>query len=313
MSPLPFKPVHKVKPLLSMLLASALTLSSCADVKAPGARDVNIPAPRGAEARRAGVNERPDAVTYLPLGEDVLIPEATSGSPLPATIVGPFELRSETLAGALQLILDGTNIPIAFETTTGLDTTVTVTDLKGPLDTVVNQVCSLANLYCSYENGVLVVKETEVFTVAIPPIVPSAEIGTLLTNISSAVGNIVGGTAPITDPSTRTIVYRATQRTAEVAKRYFQRLKNNTALVVFETYIWEVTLDNGNNTGLAGRILINWANSTSGSTFRVQPMLFSGLRSVSACRPPARLTSIPATCSSSSLIMARLKPFPSLS
>ena len=263
MSPLPFKPVHKVKPLLSMLLASALTLSSCADVKAPGARDVNIPAPRGAEARRAGVNERPDAVTYLPLGEDVLIPEATSGSPLPATIVGPFELRSETLAGALQLILDGTNIPIAFETTTGLDTTVTVTDLKGPLDTVVNQVCSLANLYCSYENGVLVVKETEVFTVAIPPIVPSAEIGTLLTNISSAVGNIVGGTAPITDPSTRTIVYRATQRTAEVAKRYFQRLKNNTALVVFETYIWEVTLDNGNNTG------IRWSNFDQLGKFNV--------------------------------------------
>lgn len=250
---------------LAALMVSALTLTSCADVKAPNARDIHIPAPRAADTRKAGINERPDSVTYLPLGDDVLVPQAASGQPLPSTVVGPFELRSETLAGALQLILDGTNIPIAFETTTGLDATVTVTDLKGPLDRVVHQVCSLANLYCSYDNGVLVVKETEVFTVAIPPIVPNAEVSTLLTNIASAVGNIVGTTAgaPITDASTRTIVYRATQRSAEVAQRYFQRLKNNTALVVFETYIWEVALDNGNSTG------IRWDNLDTIGKFNI--------------------------------------------
>lgn len=246
-------PFRRGKSLNLMLVLAAMGLTSCADVRTPGTRDVNIPAPRNAEERKAGVNERPDAVTYLPLGSDVLVPEAEPGSPLPSMVVGPYELRSETLAGALQLILDGTNIPIAFETTEGLDRTITVANLHGTLDAVVDQVCGLADLYCSYRNGVLVVKETEVFTVAIPPIVAADQVSTLLSNIAGAVGSIVG-TTPITDASTRTIVYRASQRTAEVAERYFQRLRMNTALVVYETYIWEVSLDAGNSTG------IRWQN-----------------------------------------------------
>lgn len=244
--------MHPVRPTAqksALLLLSVLALTSCSDVRVPGTREVNIPAPQNAEERRSGINERPDAITYLPLGTDVLVPEADSGSPLPATIVGPYELRGETVAGALQLILDGTNIPVAFETQNGLSRTITVTDLKGPLDSVVKQVCALADLYCSYQSGILVVKDNQIFTVTIPPIVAADQIAGLLTSVSAAVGNIVG-TAPITDTSTRTIVYRASQRTAEMAERYFQRLRMNTALVVFETYVWEVSLDAGNATGI---------------------------------------------------------------
>ena len=104
-------------------------------------------------------------------------------------------------------------------------------------------------MYCSYQNGMLVVKDTQVFTVAVPPITNSEGVSSLLTNISGAVGSITGS-APITDPSTRTIVYRASQRTSELARRYFQRLRSSTALVVFETYVWEVSLDSGNTTGI---------------------------------------------------------------
>ena len=86
---------------------------------------------------------------------------------------------------------------------------------------------------------------SEIFTVTLPPIVPSADVPALLTNVSAAVGSITGE-APITDPSTRTIVYRASQRTAEMAARYFQRLRSNTAMIVYESYIWEVSLKSGN-------------------------------------------------------------------
>lgn len=99
----------------------------------PSARNVSIPSPKLAEERSKAVNENGDAVIYLPLGRDVLVPQSENGDPLPSTIVGPFELRGETLAGALQLILDGTNIPIAFEAEDGLTKTVTVTNLRGPL------------------------------------------------------------------------------------------------------------------------------------------------------------------------------------
>jgi hypothetical protein len=184
------------------------------------------------------------------------------GDPLPSTLVGPFELRGETLGGALQLILDGTDIPIAFESDESSAQTVTVTNLRGPLDEVVHEVCSLANQYCAYQNGMLVVKNDQIFTVTIPPIAASDQVQQLLTNISTAVASITGST-PVTDPSTRTIVYRASQRTASMAQRYFQRLRQSTALVIFETYIWEVSLDAGNSTG------IRWDEITGLGKFNV--------------------------------------------
>ena len=233
--------------LLAFVAISLLT--SCADAEGPKARDVNIPAPTNADTRRTAINERPDPVMYLPLGEDVLLPEAESGDPLPSKVVGPFELRNESLAGALQLVMEGTDIPVAFETSRGLDNTITVTNLKGPINEVVQQICGLADLYCAYQRGVLSVKDTQIFTVSIPPIAAADQVGQLLTNVSGAIAEITGST-PIVDESTRTIVYRATERTSEVASRYFQRLRQNTALIVFETYIWEVSLNAGNSTGI---------------------------------------------------------------
>lgn len=236
--------------LLQMLtLASlCLTASSCAQMDVPGARNVDIPAPTVANKRETAVNERPDSVLYLPLGSDVLVPETQRGQPFPNEVVGPFELRSETLAGALQLILADYEIPLAFETDQGLTRTITVANLRGPLDKVVSRVCALADLYCSYEDGLLVVKDTQTFTVTVPPI--GGDSG-LLDSLAQGIQAITGQ-QPIVENATRTIIYEASNRTSALAERYFQRLRANTALIVFEVYIWEVSLDAENATG------INW-------------------------------------------------------
>lgn len=234
---------------LALFSVAIFGVSGCADGVGPKSREVNMPAPILANERKPAVNENADAILYLPLGEDVLMPQTEASAALPSKIIGPFELRDETLGGALQLILDGTNTPVAFETDKASTVSITVTNLKGSMDVVVREVCSLANMYCSYQNGILVVKDKEIFTVTVPPIGASTDTGALLQNISTAVGSITGE-SPVTDASTRTIVYRATQRTAEMARRYFQRLRTNTAMIVFETYIWEVSLDSGNSTGI---------------------------------------------------------------
>lgn len=230
----------------AIALFGCLFLLSCAQAEIPGARGVNIPSPTMADDRGRAVNERPDSVLHLPLGSDVLVPEAYSASGLPNEIVGPFELRSETLAGALQLILADYEIPLAFETDEGLTRTITVANLRGPLNKVVDRVCGFADLYCSYEDGLLVVKETQTFTVTVPPI---GEDGAFLTSLSTGVEAITG-TAPIVEDATRTLIYEASSRTASMAERYFQRLRANTALIVFEVYIWEVSLDSDNATGI---------------------------------------------------------------
>jgi len=183
---------------------------------------------------------------HLPLGEDVLVPQVGSDDPLPNDEVGPFELRGETLAGALQLIMADFDISLAFESDEGLNRKITVANLRGPMNKVVRQVCGLADLYCAYQDGLLVVKETQPFTVKIPPI---SQDESFITNIAAGLAAITG-TTPIIDQSTRSIVYEASQRSSELALRYFQRMRSSTALIVFETYIWEVQLNTGNSTGI---------------------------------------------------------------
>lgn len=228
-------------------LALGSMLYGCADVDVPGARPVDIPAPTSADTRKRAVNEKPDSVVYLPLGEDVLQPRTMSDDALPKDQVGPLELRGETLGGALQLILSDYDIPLAFQSDQGLTRTVTVANLHGPLDRVVEHVCGLADLYCAYEGGMLTVKDTQTFTVSIPPVMTgdSDIIDAVATGLAA-----ITGTQPIVDKGTRTIVYTATHRTAEMAERYFQRMRSNTALIIFETYIWEVSLNAQNSTGI---------------------------------------------------------------
>ncbi|MEM9468893.1 MAG: hypothetical protein AAF988_01905, partial [Pseudomonadota bacterium] len=113
-------------------------------------------------------------------------------------------------------------------------------------------------------DGAIVVKETQIFTVTMPPIGADGDTGFIddvITGLSAIVGEDV--TAPVSDPTTRSIIYTTTQRNAKLAKNYFQRLRANTALVVFETYIWEVAL-NANNT--AG---INWQDFTTLGKFNI--------------------------------------------
>lgn len=252
------------KPFLYSCLFAGMSLlvTGCADVNVPDGRNVSIPSPVTAEQRREAINERPDSVMYLPLGEDVLVPIELSGTQLPKDRVGPFELRGETLAGALQLILAEYDIALAFETNEGLTRQITVANLSGPLDKVVSRVCSLADLYCSYEDEAIVIKDTQVFTVSLPPIGNDGEtdfIGDVIEGLTAIVGDEVS--APVSDATTRSVIYTATQRSSKMAEQYFQRLRANTALVVFETYIWEVSLNSGNSTG------INWDEFTSFGKF----------------------------------------------
>lgn len=235
-----------------MLAVCALSLAACAEVSVPDARNVKIPSPVTAEERQQAVNERPDSVMYLPLGADVLVPTRIAGDKLPSEVVGPFELRSETLAGALQLILADYDVSIAFETEKGLTNKVTVANLKGPLYQVVNRVCSLADLYCSYEEETLVVKDMQTFAVTLPPLADADGGGNFIGDVIQGLSAVLGGngTTPVSDPTTRTIIYSATQRTSKLAENYFQRLRANTAMIVFETYIWEVSLNAGNSAGV---------------------------------------------------------------
>lgn len=251
-------------PIMLVLTLLTLLVSGCGQANYPDARTPDIPPTARPYEKMDAIRGDKQSVVKLPLGKDILVPRPLSSEPLPNAEVGPFELRGETLAGALQLILADLDISMAFETNEGLTRRITVANLKGNLNDVVDKVCSLADLYCSYKNGILTVKENEVFMVDLPPI-STGGVGTTgsiggigstgsvgssaYTSIETALKAIVGGT-PAVDYTARVLVYTATHRSNKYAEEYFEKLRKNTALIVFETHIWEVTLNNENRTGI---------------------------------------------------------------
>lgn len=287
---------------LTWVLLPLFLAAGCAAMNVPDGRSVNIPPTKPPLDRYEGLNEKRDPVTRVRLGRDVLTPKPLREDTMPDDIVGPYELRGETLASALQLILDDYDVSIAFETDEGLRKKVTVSNLHGKLRDVVNKVCSLADLYCHFEEGTLTIKNTETFVVDLPPIggamaagavaatsaastgtttaaAPAAAAGAAggssaaYTSIATGLAAVIG-TTPVIDTSTRVMIYTATQRSNKYARQYFERLRKNTALIVFETHIWEVTLDNSNSTGIDWNAIFS---QIGGSKFNLQVTLPGGV------------------------------------
>lgn len=257
-------------PALLGVLVLSIMVGSCAPMNVPKGRTVDIPPATKAEPRRESINEGRDAVLTIPLGEDVLVPEIQIGEKLSDDIIGPYELRSETLASALQLVLAGYNVPIAFETDLGLTKTITVANLSGSVDQIVRKLCGLADLYCTYEGGILEVKETETFTVSLPPL-DDAGFESIATGLAA-----LSGAETVIDSSTRTLIYTVTQRNAERARRYFDRLRANTAMIVYETYIWEVQLDAVNSAGIRWNKLAELGAFNTGFSLDTDTTAISG-------------------------------------
>lgn len=253
---------------LGIVMVSLFLATSCASVDIPDGRTVKVPAATPPLDRFEALNEKRDPVTRVKLGRDMLVPQALKEDKLPDVMAGPYELRGETLASALQLILDDYDISLAFESDEGLTRRITVSNLHGTLKDVVNRVCSLADLYCHFEADTMTIKKTETFVVDLPPIGAGAAAATTTTDTAATATTgtttndaytqigaglaAVIGTTPIVDSSTRVMIYTATQRSHKYALQYFERLRKNTALIIFETHIWEVALNNANRTG------INW-------------------------------------------------------
>ena len=306
---------------LMWVILPVFLATACSSFDAPEGRTPSISTARSPDDRFEGLNEKQDPVTRVHVGRDILMPQPLKEDVWPEATVGPYELRNETLASALQLILDEYDVSLAFEGDDGLKNKITVSNLHGKLRDVVHKVCSVADLYCHFEGGTLTVKKTETFVVDLPPInvvAAAASAGGSTTSSSSSgssaapaaggaggaaaasspsssggsSGSSSGGSSsgggggaattndaytqiatglsavlamedptvtakPVIDTSTRVLIYSATQRSNKAAVQYFARLRKNTALIIFETHIWEVTLNNDSSTG------INWSALTT--------------------------------------------------
>jgi hypothetical protein len=212
-----------------------IELGILANLERHGGSDVML-----VQIEEEGLKKAPaEHVRFMPLGVGVLIPDVVAAQRLPREDIGPYELRGETLAGALQFILSDFDIPLAVESDLALQRTVTVANLNGRLDLMVEQLCSMSDLYCMYKKDVLSVRAYHDYAVTIPPSGASVDI---IDDVAKSIKGVIGKDV-VLDRSTRTILYQSTRKQAASLSRYFEKLRANMALISYEVGIWSVQLD----------------------------------------------------------------------
>lgn len=248
------------------LLAISLALCACGTWE-------NISGAKPTDGRNATVAETPSAaetvrgeddppIVTLDLGSALHEHRLSTNDELPGNIIIPTtNLNAVPITAALQAVLAGTDISVSWDTGALGDRLVTVMNLSGPLPKVVDKICGAAKVFCRYHNDSIELAEKETFVVSTPPAIAgksaasssSGSSGGMIDAISQLAGNKVQ-----VDETAGNLIYTVDYEGEERVKRYLEQLRNGRPLVVLQLYIWEVTLNKTNGTG------INWSQFNIG-------------------------------------------------
>ena len=218
------------------------------------------------------------AVVTLDLKSSLRQHRLSAVDELPGNVVIPTtNFNAVPITAALQALLSGTDISLSWNTGTLGSRLVTVMNLRGPLSSVVEKVCSAARVFCTYRHGSIELSEKETFVISLPPIVraissssvsssssssPSApaavaSLGGGSNSIIEAINKLLGDEKATVDEQGGNIMYTATVDVQERVSQYLEELRTQRPLIVLQMYVWEVTLNRENSEG------IDWTTFTS--------------------------------------------------
>jgi len=243
------------------LLAVALTGCGGWDVPAAKrglARMPQLPEVPAAEETVRGEDD--PAVVTLKVGSSLKEKHLGRTDSLPASIIIPTtNLQNVPVTAALEAVLAGTDISLAYQGSDLDARMVTLRNLSGPLPKVVQRICSAARIFCVAREGSLELKERESFVIELPPIERAVTKGTgssgAANTIVDAISQLAGGKASA-DEAGGNLIYTTDVEGQERVSKYLEQLRNGRPLVVIQMYIWEVSLDSQAAAG------INWKDLT---------------------------------------------------
>ncbi len=204
-----------------------------------------------AEETVRGAEDPP--IVKLKMGTRLRERKLSQADELPTGIVIPnTNLRSVPVTAALQAVLEGTEVSLSWDAGSFDSRLVTVTNLSGPLPTVVQKICASAKVFCSYRGGLLEIKDKETFIIDLPSIPTKAAASSAATNtMADTIGDLAGEKVKI-DAQGGNLIYTTDVEGYERVRQYLDQLRHGRPLIVLQLYIWEVTLNGDNATG------INW-------------------------------------------------------
>lgn len=180
---------------------------------------------------------------------------------LPNIEIDRFTIANASVGEILRTILMGTGIPFTIDNEHPAAGVVkmqmSANDIGGKLTEVLNLFSDNSGFYYTYTGGTIRVSPDKQFIAKIPPINEIFEsLPLMLTKL--------GATDVFLDKSSRALTYRANKSVQSKVSSYLGFIRDNKKLIVFDTYIAEVILNDSINTGIQWNKL-GWGNPVGGN------------------------------------------------
>jgi len=236
------------------LLSAPLLLSGCASDMA------RAPLPDKARVEKLGPLALPPKAIGLgddgdDQGADVistqrsdLIPTALDDSdPLPQYHVPWLSFVNTPLQDVLQAIIADSKLSMGIVWDTPASkisrSSVSMTRLSGDLRVVLDKLAESYGFYWRYKDGMLNITADRQYVAPVPPVADLFESLPIMVKT-------LGGTDVFLDRSARMITFRAGSSSFSKIKNYLEIMRKNRSLIVYDTFIWEVILNDGSKMGI---------------------------------------------------------------
>lgn len=197
-----------------------------------------------------------------------------SSEALPNFTVPSFSISNASLFDFMRIILDGSNISFSIDAEhVGANVarrTVSASNISGSLSSVLETFSRSMGFYYYYAGGVLHIAPDRQFIAKLPPV------NDLFDSLPPMLKTL-GATDVFVDKTNRTVTYRATLSTQNKTDAYLKWVRDSKKLIIYQTWIVEVSLNDSTNTGVqwnklawtgtagSAPVAINVSNSTVGT------------------------------------------------
>lgn len=240
------------RPIALLLLFASLYLAGCTSLprgELPNKATQKLPPiEKPAAAAVIGMSDDFNIDLHGIVDEDMFIslPLEKSDS-LPDVKIQSFSISNATVYDFIRIILEDTGVSFSIDTEhTGANVvrrTVTATNIKGTLKEVLDTFSDSVGFYYYYVDGVLHITPDRQYIAKIPPV------NELFESLPPMLKTL-GATDVFIDKTSRTVTYRAGKPVQNKAASYLKWVRDNKKLIVYETYIAEVVLDDSTSTGI---------------------------------------------------------------
>jgi cell division septation protein DedD len=241
------------RPLAALVLLSSLLAGCANDVMRPALEftpkvDKLAPLTMPSSGIGMGSGDDVDSDIISTQSRQELIPTPLiSSDPLPSYVVPKISFSGTPLQDVLQVVIrdSGVGLSVVWDTEASKisRSSASMNQLGGDLTSVLNTLADSFGFYWRFKDGMLHITADRQYITPVPPI------SDLFDSLPIMVKTL-GGTDVFLDKSTRMITFRADSQSFSKIKSYLDITRKNRSLIIYDTYIWEVVLNDGSKMGV---------------------------------------------------------------